>query len=178
MYMMKILFVVAVFGATVFSANITAAESRGNHAMKAETLKAVNIKLSGYWARAMLPGQKVGGGFVTITNNGSEDDRLISVTTPVASRAEIHEMTIVNDVMKMRPLADGLVVPAGETVTLKPGSYHLMFMAVDKPFREGGTVSVVLAFERAGPVELKLPVMAAGTKSMNDDKMKHDSKTN
>ncbi len=132
-----------------------------------------DLTLSGHWTRAMLPGQKAGGGFVTIVNNGSDDDRLLSVSTPGVRRAEIHEMAVIDDVMKMRPLADGLVLPAGETVELRPGGYHMMFMGVEQPFKEGGIVPVVLTFERAGDVELVLPVMPAGTRTMD-----HGAKTN
>lgn len=132
-----------------------------------------DLTLSGHWTRAMLPGQKAGGGFVTIVNNGGDDDRLVAVSTPGVGRSEIHEMAVVDDVMKMRALADGLPLPAGETVELKPGGYHLMFMGVEKPFKEGDMVPVVLTFEKAGDVELVLPVMPANTKTMG-----HEAKTN
>ena len=140
--------------------------------MAADIVVLGDISLSGHWTRAMLPGQKAGGGFVTIANTGSQDDRLVAVSTPGVKRAEIHEMSVVDDVMKMRPLADGLVLPAGETVELKPGGYHMMFMGVEQPFKEGGMVPVVLTFEKAGEIEIMLPVMAAGSKSMD-----HGAKT-
>ncbi len=168
---------VALSAASLF-ATVAVAENQDKTAMKADMVMVGDIHLSAHWTRAMLPGQKVGGGYVTITNNGGEDDRLIAISTPATERAEIHEMSVVDDVMKMRPLADGLAVPAGETVELKPGSYHMMFMAVEEPFKEGGMVPVVLTFEKAGDVELMLPVMPAGTKAMDHGKMKHESKTN
>ncbi len=126
-----------------------------------------DLHLSGFWTRAMLPGQKAGGGFVTITNNGTTDERLIAVSTPHAARAEIHEMKVVDDVMKMRELPDGLLIPAGETVHLKPGGLHLMFMAVSEPFQEGSVVPVTVSFEIAGDVPLMLQVMPVGTKRMD-----------
>ncbi|MEX3011284.1 copper chaperone PCu(A)C [Hoeflea sp. TYP-13] len=174
----KTLLAAAVIGVAALSANSANADSHDKHDMKAEVVMVGDIHLSGQWTRAMLPGQKVGGGFVTITNKGGEDDRLVAVKTPTTDRAEIHEMAIVDDVMKMRPLADGLPVPAGETVKLKPGSFHLMFMAVEEPFKEGAMVPVVLTFEKAGDVELMLPVMPAGTKAMDHGKMNHGPKTN
>lgn len=180
MHLLKtILSAAALVGATLIT-TIAIAESHGkSHAdMKTDMVMIGDIHLSGHWTRAMLPGQKVGGGFVTITNKGTGQDRLVSVSTPVAGRAEIHEMSMVDDVMKMQPLADGLPVPAGETVELKPGGYHLMFMAVEQPFKEGGMVPVVLTFEKAGDVELMLPVMPAGTKAMDHGEMKHEPKTN
>ncbi len=71
-------------------------------------------------------------------------------------------MAVVNDVMKMRKLADGIPVPAGQTVELKPGGLHMMFMAVKEPFVEGGKVTVKLTFEKAGAIDVVLPVGPAG----------------
>ncbi|NKN37878.1 DUF1775 domain-containing protein [Agrobacterium sp. a22-2] len=117
-----------------------------------------DVELSGGFTRAMLPGQPVGGGFVTIHNAGAADDRLVSAESPSAGRVEIHEMVMQNDVMKMRQLNDGVAVPAGTTVELKPGGLHLMFMDVKKPFVEGETVDLKLTFEKAGTVDLVLPI--------------------
>ena len=69
-------------------------------------------------------------------------------------------MEMVNDVMTMRPVEGGLEIPAGATVELKPGGTHLMFMMVTEPFKEGGEVPVTLEFEKAGKVDLELPVDA------------------
>ncbi|MCM2474935.1 DUF1775 domain-containing protein [Rhizobium sp. CG5] len=124
----------------------------------ASTGKIGDLELSGGFTKAMLPGQPVGGGFVTIHNEGSTDDRLIAVESPSAGRVELHEMVMQNDVMKMRQLNDGIPVPAGAMVELKPGGLHLMFMDVKKPFVEGETVDVKLTFEKAGTVDLVLPI--------------------
>jgi copper(I)-binding protein len=75
---------------------------------------------------------------------------------------EIHVMEMANDVMTMRPLVGGLEIPAGATVELKPGGAHLMFMMVTEPFKEGGEVPVTLEFEKAGKVDLTLPVTGLG----------------
>ncbi len=123
-----------------------------------EVVKVGDIELSSAFTKAMLPGQPVGGGFVTIKNGGSGDDRLISAESPVAGRVELHEMAMVNDVMKMRQLNDGIPVPAGQTVELKPGGLHMMFFEVKQPFAEGGSVPVKLTFEKAGTVDIVLPV--------------------
>ncbi|KXG86909.1 copper chaperone PCu(A)C [Agrobacterium bohemicum] len=127
----------------------------------ADTVKAGDLELSGAAAKAMLPGQPVGGGFVTIKNNGSSDDRLVSVETPAAGRAEIHEMAVVKDVMKMRKLDDGIVIPAGKTIELTPGGLHFMFFNVKKPFAEGDKVPVTLTFEKAGKVDVVIEVGSA-----------------
>ena len=151
--------------ATAFAAPAAVSDMSKSHTGK--PVMAGDLHLSGFWTRAMLPGQKAGGGFLIITNNGSADDRLVGVSTPHAARGEIHEMAVVDDVMKMRPLKDGLVIPAGETVELKPGGLHLMFMAVSEPFEEGGMVPVTVSFEQAGDVPVMLKVMPVGTKQMD-----------
>ncbi|MBU2327122.1 MAG: DUF1775 domain-containing protein [Alphaproteobacteria bacterium] len=117
-----------------------------------------DLELTAGFARAMLPGQPVGGGFVTITNKGGDEDRLVSVTSSGAGEVQMHEMAMEGDVMKMRQLNDGIVIPAGETVELKPGGLHLMFYKVSEPFKEGATVNVTLTFEKAGAVDMVLPI--------------------
>lgn len=129
-----------------------------------------DLTLSGAFTRATLPNAPVAGGFVTITNVGTEDDRLISAASVISNLTQIHEMTIVNDVMKMRELPDGLIIPTGETVTLMPGGYHVMFMDLNGPLVEGETIAVHLTFEVAGDVDIKLPVGAPNAK-MGDTTM-------
>lgn len=123
-----------------------------------EAVKLGELELTAGFTKAMLPGQPVGGGFITIRNGGASDDRLIEAKSPVSGRVELHEMAMVNDVMKMRQLNDGIPVPAGQTVELKPGGLHLMFMDVKEPFVEGGKVTVTLTFEKAGSVDVVLPI--------------------
>lgn len=129
-------------------------------ASMSETVSVGEISIDGYWVKAMLPGQPVAGGFLKITNKGESDDRLLSATSPKSGRIELHEMAMKNDVMEMRALEDGIVIAAGATVELAPGGLHLMFFDVSETFKEGDTVAVTLAFEKAGLVELMLPVIA------------------
>ncbi|MCS6761607.1 MAG: copper chaperone PCu(A)C [Candidatus Devosia symbiotica] len=117
----------------------------------------LNISLP--FTRATLPNAPVGNGFLTIENTGNQADRLVSVSSPAAEITQVHEMTMQGDVMNMRQLADGLEIPAGETVMLAPGGLHLMFIGLKQAFVEGETVPVTLVFERAGTVDLQLPVM-------------------
>lgn len=141
-----------------------AAHAAGGHdhgAMDMDVVKAGNLEVSGGATKAMLPGQPVGGGYVTIKNAGTSDDKLIGVESSTSGRAEIHEMAMVNDVMKMRKLDDGIVIPAGQTVELKPGGLHMMFFDVKKPFAEGDKVPVTLIFEKAGKVEIVLSAASA-----------------
>ncbi len=148
------LFAVALFA--MFSALATFNAS-------AQEFKAGSIVINQPWSRATVSSAKVGAGYMTITNTGKEADRLIGGALPQAGRVEIHEMRIVDDVMKMRPLANGLEIKPGETVTLKPGGYHVMFMQLKQPFKEGETLKGDLTFEKAGtvPVEYEVGTIAA-----------------
>jgi copper(I)-binding protein len=126
-----------------------------------DTVKLGDLDISGAFAKAMLPGQPVGGGFFTIRNNGKTDDRLVSVSSPNAGEVELHEMAMQGNIMKMRELKDGIAVPAGETVRLEPGNLHLMFQKVKAPFKQGDSVPVTLTFEKAGKVDVTLKVLSA-----------------
>ncbi|WP_048648626.1 DUF1775 domain-containing protein [Nitratireductor soli] len=142
-------------GLTILAADTGMA---AHHAHGDQATMAGDLKITTAWARAMLPGQPSGGGYLTIENTGAADDRLLSVASPSAGRVEVHTMEMNNDVMVMRPVEGGLAIPAGETVTLKPGGLHMMFMEVTAPFKEGAAVPVTLEFEKAGAVELELKV--------------------
>lgn len=120
-----------------------------------------DLRITEARARAMLPGQPSGGGYLTIENTGDASDRLVGISSSAAGKVEVHTMEMKNDVMVMRPVEGGLEIPAGETVTLKPGGLHIMFMQVAKPFQEGASVPVTLEFEKAGKVELELAVGSA-----------------
>ncbi|NKL00529.1 DUF1775 domain-containing protein [Rhizobium leguminosarum bv. viciae] len=126
-----------------------------------DTVKAGDLEISGAFAKAMLPGQPVGGGFFTVKNNGQADDRLVSVSSPAAGEVQIHEMVTKDNVMRMRQLKDGIAIAAGEAVKLEPGNLHLMFQKVKTPFKQGDTVPVTLTFEKAGKVDLVLRVLSA-----------------
>lgn len=122
------------------------------------SVMAGSLELSGAFTRATLPAAKVGGGFLTITNHGTESDRLVSAASPATPMVQLHEMRMDGDVMKMRELENGIEIPAGETVILAPGGLHLMFMKMTTPFVEGEEVSVTLGFEKAGTVDIMLHV--------------------
>lgn len=121
-----------------------------------------DLTVEGAWMRQPPPGAKVGGGYLTVTNPGEADDRLLAASAPFATRTEIHEMKVENGMMMMSPLAEGLAIPAGETVSLAPGGYHIMFMGLNAAPKEGETVPVTLTFEQAGAVTLNIPVAAMG----------------
>ncbi|MGE0062780.1 MAG: copper chaperone PCu(A)C [Xanthobacteraceae bacterium] len=133
------------------------------------------LKIGHPWARATPKGATVGGGYLTITNTGKEADRLVGGSTDVAGKVEFHEMSMEGGVMKMRPLANGLTIKPGETVALKPGGYHVMFMGLKKPLVEGQSFKGTLVFEKAGKIEVdfKIDKIAAQSSGAMDHKMDH-----
>jgi copper(I)-binding protein len=119
------------------------------------------------WVRGTVAQQKATGAFAQITS--AQGGRLVSVASPVAGVAEIHEMAMEGTTMKMRALPNGLELPAGKTVELKPGGYHVMLMDLKQPLKAGDTVPLTLVVEGADKkretLELKLPVKALGAAS-------------
>ena len=121
-----------------------------------------NLEIHHPASKATLPGQPVGGGFMTITNNGGEADRLVSIPAPdVSDDVQIHEMAMENDVMKMRQLPDGVEIPAGAKVELKSGGLHVMFMKIKHPFKEGEKFKATLNFEKAGKIDVDFKIETA-----------------
>mgnify|MGYP003704411027 CR=1 FL=1 len=102
------------------------------------------------------------GGYLQVTNTGTEPDRLVSAAIPLAARGEIHQMAMDKGVAKMAPVEAGLVIKPGETVVLKPGGYHLMFMDLKGPVKAGDTLEGSLTFARAGTVPVRFAVGAIG----------------
>ncbi|MBL8807855.1 MAG: copper chaperone PCu(A)C [Rhodospirillales bacterium] len=110
------------------------------------------------WARATLGGAKTGAGYVRIVNHSDKAERLVSATSPVAGRVELHEMATVNNVMQMRPLPRGIDIKGKETVELKPGGLHIMFLDLKQPLVAGKKVPLTLKFEREGEVTVEIEV--------------------
>jgi periplasmic copper chaperone A len=135
--------------------------SLGAHA-RAEEVKAGDLVITGAWTRATPNGAKIGGGYLTIENKGTSPDRLIGGSADVAGSVQVHEMSMDNGVMKMRPLEKGLAIDPGKTVKLAPGGYHLMMMDLKSPLKRGDKVPVTLEFEKAGKVKLSFDVQGFG----------------
>lgn len=114
------------------------------------------------WSRATPGGARVAGGYMTIRNRGSEPDALIGGTLDAAGRVEIHEMAVVDGVMRMRDLPNGLVIPAQGQVELRPGSYHVMFMDLTRPLREGERINGTVRFRRQGDVRVVYEIGPVG----------------
>ncbi|MET0719959.1 MAG: copper chaperone PCu(A)C, partial [Tardiphaga sp.] len=130
--------------------------------LHAEDVKSGNLVISQPWSRATPGGAKVAGGYLTIENRGTTPDRLLSGSTGFSKRLEIHEMAIANGVMTMRPLDSGVAIEPGKTVKFAPGGYHLMFLELDRPLKQGESVPVTLKFEKAGEVQTSFSVAGVG----------------
>jgi periplasmic copper chaperone A len=128
----------------------------------AQTYSAGPIKIDQPWLRATPGGAKVGGGYLTITNTGTTPDRFLGVTLPQAGRVEVHEMKMEGGTMQMREAKGGLEIPPGQKVELKPGGYHIMFMDLRAPFKQGDTLKGQLRFEKAGTVDVDFKVESIG----------------
>ena len=131
-------------------------------AASAAEYKAGSLEISDPWSRATPKGSSVAAGYMTIKNSGSTPDRLISGSSDVAPKFEVHEMKMEDGIAKMRPVKGGLEIKPGETVELKPGSLHLMFVGLKKPLGTGDHVKATLAFEKAGTVAVEFDVAAMG----------------
>jgi copper(I)-binding protein len=131
-------------------------------AAAAETYTAGAIEISNPWARATPKGAQVGGAYMTITNKGTETDRLIGGSSPGASQVQLHQMSMDKGVMTMRPVTAGLEIKPGETVELKPSSFHFMLLGLKQPLTQGDHLKATLNFAKAGKIELEYVVESMG----------------
>ena len=162
---MNVIRILGMAAVALLSATVAFAQSQDSHTAMAGM--SGDIAIEGAWTRATPPNAQVAGGFLMISNKGAADDRLLGGSSAVAERIEVHEMTMEGDVMKMRPLSDGLTVPAGGSVELKPGGYHLMMMGLKQPLKQGEMLDVALEFEHAGTVRVTFSIEAMGAKAMS-----------
>ncbi len=126
------------------------------------------LKISQVWTRVTPPASKVAGGFMTITNTGSEPDTLTGGTALVSNKIEVHEMAIDGGIMKMRELKPGLVIKPGQTIVLKPGSFHIMFIELKEPIKQGAPLKGTLTFAKAGTIDIEYAVEPFGTRAPGD----------
>lgn len=118
-----------------------------------------DMVISKQWARPILIAGRPGGAYFHIQNNGSADDKLISVTSSLSPRVEIHEHTMKDGVMRMSQV-DYIEITAGNGVQLKPGGYHIMIFNVKHTYAPGDKIDLTLNFEKSGSVEKTLTVLA------------------
>ncbi|MFO0990830.1 MAG: copper chaperone PCu(A)C [Hyphomicrobiales bacterium] len=143
-----------------FAVSLTVAAGFSIATGHAHEAKIGDLEIEHPWTRQPLPAASSGAGFFTITNHGKTDDRLIKATAAISDNVQIHEMSMDNGVMKMNELKDGLVIPAGGSVVLKPGSFHIMFMDLKERPVEGTAFEGTLTFEKAGTVDVDYEVEA------------------
>ena len=124
--------------------------------------ESASIQVEQPWSRATPSGASTGAVYFTVINKSQDADRLLGASSNVADKSQIHEMKVVNGTMEMRQVTGGLPVPAGGSVELKPGSYHVMLSGLKKPLKAGETIPLTLDFEKAGKVSITVPVRAMG----------------
>ena len=134
----------------------------GAQTVFAHEFKVGDLEIGHPWSRATPAGAKVAGGYFTVTNKGSAPDRLLSISSDVSEKAELHEMGVKDGVMTMRPVAGGLEIPAGGKVALAPGGYHLMFIGLKRQPKQGEKFVATLTFEKAGAVSVDFAVEGMG----------------
>jgi periplasmic copper chaperone A len=155
------------FSKLAFTAALIVAASTAACAQATKT----SIVVEDPYARATPAGALSGAVYMTLDNKTTAADRLISASSNVAAQVQIHEMSMVNSVMQMRQLTNGLPVPAGESVTLKPGGYHVMLIGLKKQLTAGETIPLTLTFEKAGNISVTVPIKAMGSMENSHDGM-------
>lgn len=116
------------------------------------------IKVTDSYARSASPAAKTGAAFITLMNMSDMDDRLIGVASPAAKRVELHTHIEDDGIMRMIHVKDGFPVEAGGTITMQRGGQHVMLMGLTGALEQGAMVPVTLTFEKAGAVEIMVPV--------------------
>ena len=144
--MRNILYVAAVFGLLMASSN---AQQRVND----------TVEVQQPWARASAG--RTGAAYFSLVNKGTAADRLVTIKTPVAEKAELHEDKMENGIMVMRPIGP-LAIGPGQQTTLKPGAYHAMLIGLKHPLKQGDSFPLTLSFEKAGDIEVTVRVAGAG----------------
>lgn len=130
----------------------------------AHDYKAGTLEIRHPWSKATFKGAPVGGGYMSITNSGSEPDRLVKVTSDISGMIQIHEMRVQNGMMKMGQVPGGAEIKPGETVEFAPGGLHVMIMGLKAPLTAGEKIKATLTFEKAGdvPVEFSIEAVKPG----------------
>ncbi len=125
---------------------------------QARDYEAGDLRIAHPWSRATPNAAPVGAGYLVVTNTGKTADRLVSAAAGVSAKVEIHEMAVIDGVMRMRALDKGIEIPAGGKVEFKPGGYHIMFIGLKQPLAKDTSFKGTLTFEKAGTVEVEYTV--------------------
>ena len=125
------------------------------------------------WSRPLPPVSVNGAAYMTLVNKGNAPDRLLSISTPAARKAELHNHTMEGGMMKMRPVG-ALEISPGDRTVLQPGGLHVMLMGLTEPLVDGNSFPLTLDFEHAGSIEVKVMIFEPGEAGHGD--MTHDDK--
>lgn len=142
------------------------------HAANTSETKVGNLVINKPWSRTTPPGASVGVGYLEIRNTGDAPDTLLGAAANFAKRVEVHESSEKDGIATMRKLADGLELPANETVELKPGGFHLMLMGLHEPITTDKKLPIELHFKNAGKVTVEFDVTPIGA-AKSDSGHKH-----
>lgn len=115
------------------------------------------------WSRKVTVNAPTAVGYMTIKNTGKSADRLIAAETPYARSVEIHEVTVTDNVMRMRPVANGIAIRPGATISLSSKGFHLMILGPGEEFAHDGRIPLTLVFEKAGRIDVEIAVEPART---------------
>jgi copper(I)-binding protein len=120
-----------------------------------------DLRIADAWARETVAGQASTAAYLTISNQGTADDRLVSIAAPEPTKAAIHSTESSNGISRMRELGSGLAVPAGTSVELEPGGTHVMITQLGAPLRRGEILKLRLRFEKSGEKPVDVTVASA-----------------
>jgi copper(I)-binding protein len=124
----------------------------------ADDYQTKNIHVDHVYARATVPGQTSGVAYLTIDNKGSGADKLVSVSSPIATSTEIHSMSMDGTIMRMREVNDLALPPSAKIVMAPGGGYHVMMVGLKKPLAAGDKIPLSLRFEKAGKLDITVVV--------------------
>jgi periplasmic copper chaperone A len=136
----------------------------------AQSINVNGLQISDFWIKPPIGNHKMTSGYLTIENTNNIDERLVSLTSKISKKTQLHDMVVQNDIMIMKNLLDGVVIKANSKVSFRPGSYHIMFMKLTKPLKVMNKYQVTLRFKNSGYVIIKMPVLS---KKSNNKTRKH-----
>jgi hypothetical protein len=139
----------------------------------AQQVKAGELVSEDAWSRATPAGANVGAGYLVIKNSGTVADRLVGGATDAARALEFHAMAMKDSMMTMEHIADGLLIEPGKSLAFTPGGYHIMFVDLHAPLKQGDKLQATLEFEKAGKVEVTFRVQSVGSRGPTANHSSH-----
>ena len=130
------------------------------NAASSQTYHAGMLRIEHAWMLPTPSRAPTAAGYLTVTNTGDRPDRLLGASSPSAVRVELHQTTMKDNIMRMRPVAGGVAIAPGQTVAIEPAGYHLMLVGPKRPFVLGQSIPATLRFERSGSVPIAFTVRA------------------